>query len=87
MTIHMVANLHFAVHSKAQGVRVITGDNSDEKTGIAECVTQLLATMVKKSLRYGFVGTGEAMIFLHIRDDDAFTVDYHVSYPSSDVNG
>ncbi|KAG6260581.1 hypothetical protein E4U47_000373, partial [Claviceps purpurea] len=61
LTIHMVADLPSPCIPK---LRVITDNNSDEKTIIAECITQLLATMI---------------ILLGI--------EYHVSCPSSDVNG
>ncbi|KAJ4313475.1 hypothetical protein N0V84_009400 [Fusarium piperis] len=50
----------------------------------AAVVTQLFSYMVSKDLRYGYIDTGEAYVFLHIPDDPT-RVYFAVSVPSLDV--
>ncbi|KAG6156821.1 hypothetical protein E4U11_005503 [Claviceps purpurea] len=50
-------------------------------------ITQAFAAMVREGIRYGYVDTGEVMIFLHINDNDPSIVEYHLCDPSSDVDG
>ncbi|KAL6789544.1 hypothetical protein GGI42DRAFT_365794 [Trichoderma sp. SZMC 28013] len=50
----------------------------------AAVVTQLFSYMVNKGIRYGYICTGQAYCFLHIRDDPA-TVYYALCVPSRDV--
>ncbi|WQF77019.1 hypothetical protein CDEST_02033 [Colletotrichum destructivum] len=40
--------------------------------------------MIGKGIKYGYVCTGEAFVFLHIPDDPT-TVRYHVCVPNLDV--
>ncbi|KND87151.1 hypothetical protein TOPH_08191 [Tolypocladium ophioglossoides CBS 100239] len=60
----------FAFHSRALAAAVIT---------------QLFSYMVNKGLRYGYVYTGEALVFLYIRAHDPSVVYYTVSVPKEDV--
>ncbi|KAL6789533.1 hypothetical protein GGI42DRAFT_347225 [Trichoderma sp. SZMC 28013] len=55
-----------------------------DKALAAAVVTQLFSYMVKKGIRYGYICTGQAYCFLHIRDDPA-TVYYALCVPSRDV--
>ncbi|KAF9872599.1 hypothetical protein CkaCkLH20_09778 [Colletotrichum karsti] len=47
-------------------------------------VTQLFSYMIGKGIRYGYVCTGEVLVFLYIPDDPS-TVYYHVCVPNLDV--
>jgi hypothetical protein len=47
-------------------------------------VTQLFSYMVGKSLQFGYVCTGQTLVFLYISDDPA-TVYYYVCVPNLDV--
>ncbi|POS76537.1 hypothetical protein DHEL01_v205080 [Diaporthe helianthi] len=51
---------------------------------VAAVVTQLFSYMIGKGIRYGYVCTGEAFIFLHIPDDPTI-VYYSVRVPNLDV--
>ncbi|KAL2177078.1 uncharacterized protein P884DRAFT_259892 [Thermothelomyces heterothallicus CBS 202.75] len=54
------------------------------KTLTAAVITQLFSYMVAKGIRYGYVCTGQAFVFLHIPDDP--TVVYHyLCVPNQDV--
>ncbi|KAG6247745.1 hypothetical protein E4U24_003006 [Claviceps purpurea] len=65
--------------------KVITGDNSDETYLLQRSSPSYSRPWwTKASAMDGFVDTREAMISLHIRDDDLSTIEYHLSYPSSD---
>ncbi|EDN11424.1 predicted protein [Histoplasma mississippiense (nom. inval.)] len=61
-------------------------DDSDfcSKWLVAAVITQLFSYMVAKGVRYGYVCTGEAFIFLHILDDPS-SVMCSVCTPSLDV--
>ncbi|KAG6097182.1 hypothetical protein E4U30_000879 [Claviceps sp. LM220 group G6] len=62
------------------------GEEFGPKQLVAAVITQLFSVLVSKGLRYGYVDTGEAMLFLHIGDDIS-RVEYHLSCPRSDVHG
>ncbi|AEO55539.1 hypothetical protein MYCTH_2299494 [Thermothelomyces thermophilus ATCC 42464] len=67
---------------------VINKDGSDfvfaAKTLTAAVITQLFSYMVRKGIRYGYVCTGQAFVFLNIPDDP--TVVYHyLCVPNQDV--
>ncbi|KAK2022210.1 hypothetical protein LX32DRAFT_677351 [Colletotrichum zoysiae] len=51
---------------------------------VAAVVTQLFSYMIGKGIRYGYVCTGEAFVFLHIPDDPTI-VYYSVRVPNLDV--
>ncbi|KAF1814806.1 hypothetical protein P152DRAFT_430801 [Eremomyces bilateralis CBS 781.70] len=50
----------------------------------AAVITQLFSYMIGKSIRYGYVCTGQALVFLHIPDDPSI-VYYSVCLPDQDV--
>ncbi|RSL57378.1 hypothetical protein CEP54_008319 [Fusarium duplospermum] len=50
----------------------------------AAVVTQLFSYMIGKGIRYGYVCTGQAFVFLHISDDPS-TVYYSICIPKLDV--
>lgn len=49
----------------------------------AAVITQLFSDMIRKGVRWGYVFTGEAIIFLHIADDPSVAY-YHLSIPGLD---
>ncbi|KAI1325805.1 hypothetical protein F5Y16DRAFT_376790 [Xylariaceae sp. FL0255] len=51
---------------------------------VAAVITQLFAYMVDKGIRYGYVYTGETLVFLRIPDDPS-VVYYYVCVPNLDV--
>ena len=54
---------------------------------VAAVVTQTFSYMVGCGTRYGYITTGEAFIFLHIKlEDNAKIVYYHLAEPNADVN-
>ncbi|KAG5989138.1 hypothetical protein E4U52_005895 [Claviceps spartinae] len=52
---------------------------------VAAVIIQLFAAMVNNDVQYGYIDTGEALVFLHIKANDPFTVEYYISDPKSDV--
>ncbi|KAG6093398.1 hypothetical protein E4U30_004355 [Claviceps sp. LM220 group G6] len=62
------------------------GEEFGPKQLVAAVITQLFSALVSKRLRYEYIDTGEAKIFLHIGSDPS-RVEYHVSCPRSDVHG
>jgi len=52
---------------------------------VASVVTQTFSYMIQGGTQYGYITTGEAFVFLHIRLDDPRTVYYHLAEPGSDV--
>ncbi|KAG6093394.1 hypothetical protein E4U30_004351 [Claviceps sp. LM220 group G6] len=62
------------------------GEDFGPKQLVAAVITQLFSALVSKGLRYGYIDTGEAKIFLHIGSDPS-RVEYHLSCPRSDVHG
>ncbi|KAK2809105.1 hypothetical protein FQN50_004159 [Emmonsiellopsis sp. PD_5] len=53
---------------------------------VAAVITQLFSYMVRKGVRYGYVCTGEAFIFVHIPDDPS-SVRCALCIPDLDVQG
>ncbi|KAI1938719.1 hypothetical protein LOZ12_004040 [Ophidiomyces ophidiicola] len=51
---------------------------------MAAVITQAFSYMIKSGVRYGYVSTGEAFIFLYIGEDPG-TVYYYLSQPKKDV--
>ncbi|EHK22581.1 uncharacterized protein TRIVIDRAFT_124167, partial [Trichoderma virens Gv29-8] len=58
---------------------------SGSKQMVTATITRLFDCMVKSGVSYGYVYTGEAIIFLEIQDDPSI-VTYHVSIPGNDVS-
>lgn len=52
---------------------------------VAAVVTQTFSYMIESGLQYGYICTGEAFVFLHIRAEDPTTVYYHLAIPNLDV--
>ncbi|KAJ4353168.1 hypothetical protein N0V95_003597 [Ascochyta clinopodiicola] len=51
---------------------------------LAAVVTQCFSYMVYRGIQYGYIFTGDAIVFLHIPDDPT-TIYYYVSVPTVDV--
>jgi hypothetical protein len=47
----------------------------------AAVATQTFHTMIESGLEYGYITTGEAYVFLQVREDEPQTLYYHVSIP------
>ncbi|KAF1817488.1 hypothetical protein P152DRAFT_454075 [Eremomyces bilateralis CBS 781.70] len=60
------------------------GFGSTARRLTAAAITQLFSYMIGKSIRYGYVCTGQARVFLHIPDDPSI-VYYSVCLPDQDV--
>ncbi|KAL7916296.1 hypothetical protein GGI35DRAFT_31441 [Trichoderma velutinum] len=58
---------------------------SGSKQIVTATITQLFDRMVKSGVPYGYIYTGEAIIFLEIHDDPSI-VHYYVSIPDNDVS-
>ncbi|DAA73576.1 TPA_exp: Uncharacterized protein A8136_4605 [Trichophyton benhamiae CBS 112371] len=74
-----------------QPARDVIDKESDDtefycKRLVAAVITQLFSYMVLKGVRYGYVCTGEAFIFVYILDDPS-SVQCSVCTPSQDVKG
>ena len=52
---------------------------------VSAVITQLFSYMIKTGVQYGYVSTGELIIFLHISDDPE-EVQYHLCTPRLDVD-
>ncbi|KAJ5112165.1 hypothetical protein N7532_000210 [Penicillium argentinense] len=52
---------------------------------VAAVVTQIFSYMIVSGIRYGYICTGEAFVFLHIPKDDPTIVQYFLSIPNQDV--
>ncbi|KZF22623.1 hypothetical protein L228DRAFT_130108 [Xylona heveae TC161] len=52
---------------------------------VAAIITQAYSYMIKTGLAYGYVYTGEAIIFLHVPEHNYSTVQYFLSVPQEDV--
>ena len=52
---------------------------------VAAVVTQTFSYMVGCGTQYGYITTGEAFVFLHIKLEDPTTVYYHLAEPNEDV--
>ncbi|KAG6129061.1 hypothetical protein E4U12_004924 [Claviceps purpurea] len=66
--------------------KCVSGDESEGKVLVAEVITQLFASMVKKGKRFGIVDTGECMIFIRIDEHQPSIVEYHMSCPDFNPN-
>ncbi|KAG6156822.1 hypothetical protein E4U11_005504 [Claviceps purpurea] len=62
------------------------GEEFGPKQLVAAVIAQLFSVLVSKGLRFGYIDTGEAKVFLHIGDDPS-RIEYHLSCPTSDVQG
>ncbi|GBF66275.1 hypothetical protein TMEN_8995 [Trichophyton mentagrophytes] len=74
-----------------QPARDVIDKESDDtefycKRLVAAVITQLFSYMVLKGVRYGYVCTGEAFIFVYILDDPS-SIQCSVCIPSQDVKG
>ena len=52
---------------------------------VAAAVTQTFSYMMEHGLEYGYLCTGEAFVFFHVREDHPETVYYHLCIPNEDV--
>ncbi|GAB0138454.1 hypothetical protein EsDP_00006689 [Epichloe bromicola] len=52
---------------------------------VAAVVTQIFSYMIDIGVRYGYICTGEAFVFLCIPEDDPTIVQYFLSIPNQDV--
>ncbi|KAE8154242.1 hypothetical protein BDV25DRAFT_148143 [Aspergillus avenaceus] len=52
---------------------------------IAAVVTQIFSYMIDSGVRYGYICTGEAFVFLHIPKDDPTVAQYFLCIPNQDV--
>ncbi|KAJ6134491.1 hypothetical protein N7523_000813 [Penicillium sp. IBT 18751x] len=52
---------------------------------VAAVVTQVFSYMIDIGVRYGYICTGEAFVFLHIPKDDPTVVQYFLCIPNQDV--
>ena len=48
--------------------------------------TQTFHYMIENGLKYSYIATGEAFVFLHIEEDDPTALHYHVSVPSDEID-
>ncbi|KAI2789392.1 hypothetical protein POX_d04880 [Penicillium oxalicum] len=54
---------------------------------VAAVVTQIFSYMIDSGVRYGYICTGEAFVFLRIPQDDPTVVQYSLCIPNQDVQG
>ena len=52
---------------------------------VASVITQTFSYMIQGGTQYGYITTGEAFVFLHIKFDDPGTVFFHLIEPDNDV--
>ncbi|KAI2883675.1 hypothetical protein CBS63078_11354 [Aspergillus niger] len=52
---------------------------------VAAVVTQISSYMIDSGVRYGYICTGEAFVFLHIPKDDPTIIQYFLCIPNQDV--
>jgi len=52
----------------------------------AAVATQAFHYMIQNGLEYSYITTGEAFVFLHIKDDEPTTLYHHVAVPTEDVD-
>ncbi|KAL8707807.1 MAG: hypothetical protein Q9220_007214 [cf. Caloplaca sp. 1 TL-2023] len=57
----------------------------DAEKLVASAATQTYAYMLPAGLAYGCIVTGEAIVFLHIAENDPHTLLYHLTIPSLEV--
>lgn len=53
---------------------------------VAAVVTQTFDYMIRSGLEYSYITTGEAFVFLHVREDDPSTAYYHLTMPGEDID-
>ena len=58
--------------------------NSDE--AVAAVMTQTFHYMIKCGLEYSYITTGEAFIFLQIKEEDLITLYYHITVPKEEAD-
>jgi hypothetical protein len=49
-------------------------------------ILQLYSSMCRENVRFGYLTTGQAIVFLNITDDRGASVRYHLSVPASDFS-
>ena len=52
---------------------------------VAAAVTQTFSYMIENGLEYGYLGTGEAYVFLRVQEDNPETVYYRLCIPKEEV--
>ena len=52
---------------------------------VAAAITQTFSYMIEHGLEYGYLGTGEAYVFLRVRDESPETVYYHLCIPKQEL--
>ncbi|QSZ32117.1 hypothetical protein DSL72_001686 [Monilinia vaccinii-corymbosi] len=52
---------------------------------VASAITQTFSYMIQGGTQYGYITTGEAFVFLHVRLDDPSIIYYHLAEPGNDV--
>ena len=52
---------------------------------VAAVVTQMFSYMIDSGVRYGYICTGEAFVFLYISKNDPTIVQYFLCIPNQDV--
>ncbi|EGD92063.1 hypothetical protein H112_00352 [Trichophyton rubrum D6] len=87
----MQSEITTGLTKEIQPARDVIDKESDDsefycKRLVAAVITQLFSYMVLKGVRYGYVCTGEAFIFVYILDDPS-SVQCSVCTPSKDVKG
>lgn len=80
----LVAGLHEM--NLARDVIGQEGDTFEYHTTrlVAAVVTQIFSYMIDSGVQYGYIGTGEAFVFLHIPEDPT-VVQYYLCVPNQDV--
>lgn len=74
-------------HKKEGESKIVTQERlqyNAEKL-VTAALTQTFDYMILMGVEYGYITTGEAFVFLHIREDDATTLYYHLSVPVTDI--
>ncbi|DAA75688.1 TPA_exp: Uncharacterized protein A8136_1410 [Trichophyton benhamiae CBS 112371] len=61
-------------------------ENIRHRRLVAAVITQAFSYMIKAGVEYGYISTGEALIFLHFKTDEPGTVYYRLSVPEADMN-
>ena len=52
---------------------------------VAAVMTQTFHYIIEEGLSYSYITTGQAFVFLHVRQDDPNTLFYHLSIPSQET--
>lgn len=61
------------------------GFEADSKWIVSAVITQLFSYMIKDGVQYGYISTGEVIIFLNITENPEI-VQYYLSIPQLEVN-